>query len=247
MVIAGLGLIGGSLARALTRAGWRVIGFDRASVMRRALRARAVAATGRDLASAVRGAHVVVLAAPPKANVRLLRQLAGCVSRGVVVTDVCSVKRSICREAERLGLLGFVGGHPMAGASVSGFAASSAELFRGRTWILVPGPSRRAVAMVRRLVRAVGAEPVSVSDAARHDRAMAFLSHLPQLVSWALLKAAQSDPVAARHLALAGPGFSEMTRLASSPPSLWREILHENRDEMARCLAGFRRAIKYSI
>ena len=243
VAIAGLGLVGGSLARALTRAGYHVVGIDRPGVARQALRTGAVAATGT-LAAAAGQAGLVVLAAPPSVNRRLLARLARSGPPSLVVTDVTSVKVPICRAARRLGMTGFVGGHPMAGTERSGFAASSADLFRGRTWILVEaGASRAALSRVRSLVRAVGARP-RVMDAAEHDRTVAFLSHLPQLVAWALHDAARRDRVASRHFGVAGPAFGDMTRLARSPRSLWREILAENRTEVVHALRSLRAGLK---
>jgi prephenate dehydrogenase len=161
-----------------------------------------------------------------------------------VITDVGSVKGPICGLARRLGLRGFVGGHPVAGTEGRGLAAASPDLFRGRAWALTPTPrGTRALSRVRALVRAVGGRPVTVS-ARDHDRALAFLSHLPQVVSFALLDAARHDPVAARHLRLAGPGFRDMTRLARSPRPLWREILGQNRIEVARALRALRSAAR---
>ena len=244
VAVVGLGLIGGSLARALSRAGYAVIGVDRPEVARRARAARAVARTAASPEEAADLSDVLVLAAPPAANLRLLRRVARRARPGLVITDVGSVKGPICREAERRGLA-FVGGHPMAGTERSGFGASSAGLFRGRSWILCPGrrASRDAVAAVRRLARAAGARPVSMSPA-EHDRTVAFLSHAPQLVAWALVDAARADPVARRRLAVAGPGFAGMTRLAASPPGLWRDILAQNRRETSRALAAIARALR---
>jgi prephenate dehydrogenase len=186
---------------------------------------------------------VIVLAAPPEANLRLLKRLARVARPGVVITDVGSVKRPIVEEARRLGLDGFVGGHPMAGTEGAGFPASSPDLFLGRRWVLAPAPDLEAVRCVRSLVRAVGARPVEVEPAV-HDRAVAFLSHLPQLVAWALAGAAASDEVAARWLSLAGPGYHDMTRLARSPRGLWREILGQNDPEVSRALAAFVRELR---
>jgi len=240
VAVIGLGLVGGSLARALTRAGHRVIGVDRAAVRRRALAARAVTEAVADPREAAALADVVVLAAPPRANRALLRRLAG-LGR-VVLTDVGSVKAGIVADARRLRLRRFVGGHPIAGTEGAGFAASSPDLFRGHAWVLVPGPDRRALRAVRALVRAVGARPVALS-AAEHDRVLSFLSHLPQLVAWALMETAQEDAASARRLSLAGPGFRDMTRLAASPKALWREILAENEKDVRRALAAFRRRL----
>lgn len=236
--IVGLGLIGGSLARALTAQGYRVVGLDRKTASRRAKAAGAVAATTSSLARLVQKAEIIVLAATPKANLILLRRLAAEIPPGAVLTDVGSVKGPICREAVRLGLRTFVGGHPVAGNEGSGFAASSADLFRGRSWILCPdqvGPA--ALRVVESLVRSAGARPVRL-DPSEHDRALAFLSHAPQLVSWAVFEAARRDPVAGRHLNLAGPGFRDMTRLAGSPRRLWREILDQNRSQVGQALAA---------
>lgn len=245
--MAGLGLIGGSLGRALTRAGYDVIGLDRPAVARRARAAGAVRSTARSLAEAVDAADVIVLAAPPRGNLALLRRLAPLARPGLVLTDVGSVKGPICAEAARLGLGSFVGGHPLAGTEASGFGASRAGLFRGRAWMLCPSHGEAgAERAVARVVRAVGARPVRI-DPDRHDRALAFLSHLPQLVSWALMEAAAAEPSARRHLDAAGPGFRDMTRLASSPRALWREIVSENRREIARALAAFSRALRRPV
>ena len=245
VAVVGLGLIGGSLARALTRAGYGVIGVDHDSVRRRAVRAGAVAGTAGTV-EAVARMDVIVLAAPPAANLRLLKRLARVARPGLVITDVGSVKRPIVEDARRLGLDGFVGGHPMAGTEGAGFPASSPDLFLGRPWVLAPAPDGAALRTVRSLVRAVGARAVEVEPAV-HDRAVAFLSHLPQVVAWALSGAAASDEVAARWLSLAGPGYHDMTRLARSPRDLWREILGQNDREVSRALAAFVRELRRSM
>ncbi len=244
VAIAGLGLIGGSLARALTRAGYRVIGHDRPAVLRAARRAGAIALAARDLRGAAAEADVVVLAAFPAANLRLLRRLARLRRADLVMTDVGGVKSAVCREAARLRLRRFVGGHPLAGTERSGFGAGRADLFAGRAWVLTPGRATdpAAVNVVARLARAVGGRPRFMSPR-EHDRAVAYLSHLPQLVAWALWAAAEGDRVAARHLDDAGPGFRDMTRLARSPRRLWRQILAQNAPEVRRALRALRRTL----
>ena len=241
VAVVGLGLVGGSLARALTAAGYRVLGVDRPGVRRAAREAGAVAQTVGAVERAA-SCDVIFLAAPPAANRTLLRRLARVSRPGLVITDVGSVKGPIVRDASRLRLAGFVGGHVMAGTEKRGFAASSAGLFEGAVWWIVPATDARATRAVRALVRAVGARPRTI-DAEQHDRIVAFLSHAPQLASWALLEAARADPVARRHLATSGPGFRDMTRLARSPRRLWREILEENRGEVARALAAVARRL----
>jgi prephenate dehydrogenase len=155
---------------------------------------------------------------------------------------VGSVKAPIAREARRLGLRRFVGGHPIAGTEGSGFDASASDLFRGHAWVLVPPREPAALRRVRALVRAVGGRPV-LMEALAHDRALAFLSHAPQVLAWALAEAARGDAVTRRWLALAGPGFRDMTRLARSPRPLWREILGQNRAEVLRALRALELAL----
>jgi len=240
--IVGLGLVGGSLARALRAAGHRVVGVDRLPVRRKARRAGAVSATASRV-EALLQSDVVVLATPPRVSRALLRSLHRVAPPRLVITDVGSVKGPIVRDARRLGLRAFVGGHPMAGTERQGFVASRASLFRGAAWWIVPAADPRATRLVRALARAVGARPLTI-EAEAHDRVVAFLSHAPQVAAWAILDAARADPVARRHLRAAGPGFRDMTRLAKSPRRLWREILDENRSEVARALASLARGLQ---
>jgi len=248
VAIVGLGLVGGSLARALTAAGYRVIGHDRPRILRQAVAARAIAAAARSVALAVADADLVVLAASPRTNRRLLGQVAQAARAGATVTDVGSVKRGICADARRRGLRSFVGGHPMAGREASGFAASKPDLFQGRRWILTPDAhtARSSLRAARALVRAVGARPVVMSPA-EHDRAVAFLSHVPQVVAWALFGAAKKDRVAKTHLDVAGPAFRDMTRLWRSPKPLWREILFENRAEVDAALRSLVKQLRRRV
>jgi len=248
VAIVGLGLIGGSLARALKAAGWRVVGHDRGPVLRAALRARAIDEAAASVDEAVADVDVIVLAASPTTNRRFLPLAARAAPPRAVLTDVGSVKRAICAEARRRSLTRFVGGHPMAGRETSGFAASTPDLFRGRRWILTPdrGTNPAALRRLRGLVRDVGARPIVMAPG-EHDRVVAFLSHVPQLLAWALLEAARSDRVTSRRLDVAGPAFRDMTRLAKSPRPLWREILAENRGEVRAALAALRRAMRRPV
>ena len=248
VAIVGLGLVGGSLARALTAAGYRVVGHDRPAVLRAAVKAQAIARAASSLANALAEADVVVLAASPRTNRALLPKVARAAPAGAVITDVGSVKGPICADARRRRLALFVGGHPMAGREASGFAASRADLFHDRRWILTPDASAApgALSAVRRIVRAAGARPV-VMTPAEHDRVVAFLSHVPQVLAWALLDAARADRVASRRLAVAGPAFRDMTRLAGSPRPLWREILRENRAEVRQALRALQKALRRPV
>jgi prephenate dehydrogenase len=241
VAIAGLGLVGGSIARGLSAAGHHVTGLDVPVALRRARRAGAIAASAASVSEAAEHADIVILAAPPRANLRLLRTLARGGHRAIV-TDAGSVKRPICAEARRLGFRRFVGGHPMAGSAGAGFGASDAALFKGRAWVLTPAAGQRPPRRLLALIRDLGARPV-VTTASEHDRAVALLSHVPQIIAWALDDAARHDAVTRRHLRLAGPAYGQMTRIASSPRKLWAQILDQNRAEVRRALAAFRRAL----
>lgn len=231
VAIAGLGLIGGSIALGLRRAwpGVRVIGVDRPDVLAAARRIGAIAEDRRRV-SELEDAQVVVLAAPVPDIVQLLRE-AGDASLGALITDVGSTKRRIMGAA-RAGSLRFVGGHPIAGAASGGLANARADLFEGREWLVVPnGGDPADIGGVERLVAVLGATSRRV-DADEHDRLMAYVSHLPQLLATALMSTAGAA-VGAGGLTAAGPGFADMTRLASSPLEIWRGILDTNGDYIA--------------
>jgi prephenate dehydrogenase/GNAT superfamily N-acetyltransferase len=182
-------------------------------------------------------ADLVVLAAPVGQNGPLLRTLAPHVRADAVVTDVGSTKRDIVDVARHVRLQGtFVGGHPMAGRAQSGFAHATAGLFAARPWILTldtddPTTSSRvgaALARLTQMVCAIGARPV-VMSAAEHDRLVAYISHMPQLVSSAVMAAA-GRAVQRDGLQFSGPGLLDVTRLAGSAPGLWHDILAANAD-----------------
>jgi prephenate dehydrogenase len=236
--IAGLGLIGGSIALR-TRAVWpavRLIGIDREAVSREALATRVVDEV-RPAVSALVDVDLVILATPVPAVIDLVAAVSEA-RLSSVVTDVGSTKREIISAARRAGLANFIGGHPVAGAEYSGLAAARADLFVERPWLLVDAPPESAhVRRLERFVTALGAVPMHL-DATAHDRAMAYLSHLPQLLAVALMKTA-ADACGGDALAASGRAFREMTRLASSPSEMWNGILATNADfvaEAARAL-----------
>lgn len=240
--ILGLGAIGGSLALQAKRAGIaRVVGWspepgERAAAARQGALDDAPARPG-DVA---RAADLLILAAPPAANVALLERLAGSGELGgaVLVSDVGSVKRAIVARAEALGLgTRFAGGHPLAGTHAHGFAAARADLFRNV--VVYVTPARQGDGVVREVAHfwegTLEAHPV-VIDAARHDRQLALTSHVPQVVASLLANfLAQAAPPGAA----LGPGARDTTRLAASEPALWAEILLLNRDEVLPALRSF--------
>ena len=182
-------------------------------------------------------ASLVVLAAPVRANIGVLRELSEFVPGAAVVTDVGSTKAEIVAAAETLPeRLRFVGGHPLAGGALGGISEARAELFDGRPWLLTPDGSTdtASLASLRRFVEGIGARPVEI-PAAEHDRMVAYLSHLPQLAVTALMHVV-GESVGEEGLALAGRGLRDTTRLASSPPGIWRDIVATNPAQLADAL-----------
>jgi prephenate dehydrogenase len=248
----GLGLIGGSVARALREAGgwttaaWTPTGAGPAL----ALASGTIDAAPEALEDALADADLVVLAAPPTACLALLDRLAGEARRALpaaaVVTDVASTKARIVDRAGSLGLR-FVGGHPMAGRETSGFGAATATLFVGRPWVVVPGDPADGAAMerVEGLARATGAVPVRM-DAVAHDAAVAMISHLPMVAAAALVEAAAGVagevppagwPAAA---ALAASGWRDATRLARGDATMGAGIAVTNATALAAGLRAYR-------
>ncbi len=245
VVVLGVGLIGGSVGLAV-RAAWpgtRVVGVDARDVLASAGALGAVTDTAADGATAAATADLVVLCAPLAANLAALSAIAPRLAPGALVTDVGSTKRGIVAAAATLGLQAFVGGHPLAGAATSGTASAREQLFRGRPWILTPGSGTApdAVDRVTTFVRGLGATP-SVLDADAHDRLMAYVSHLPQVVASTLLDTV-GRTVGEAGLALSGPGLADTTPLAASPGRLWAGILATNSDHVAEALEVLQTAL----
>ena len=249
VAILGLGLIGGSVARALreTPSGeWTIVAWTPSGSGPRAARdAGAVDVVASSVEDAVEGAELVLIAAPPVESLELIDRL-GRVSRAsnCVVTDVASTKRAIVARAANA-RLPFVGGHPMAGRETSGFAAADAALFVDRPWVVCAGgPADTLVVPVERLVRAVGAVPVRMSPEA-HDAATAAVSHLPLVVSAALVESVLADASVNRQdaLRLAASGWRDMTRLARGDTAMGAGIVTTNGDMIAARVRSLRDAI----
>jgi prephenate dehydrogenase len=240
IAIAGLGLIGGSIALAV-RERWpsiRLVGVDHPAVLAHARGSGAIDRAAASLGE-IGSPDLVILAAPVAQNVELLRQLAAdpkLAGPSTIVTDVGGTKRDIVEAARSLRPpFPFVGGHPIGGAERGGFGFARPDLFTGRPWILTPAAETdpAAVARVERFARGMGARP-ALLDAADHDRLMAYVSHLPQLTASALMSTVGRG--APEGLRLAGRGLVDTTRLASSPASVWGGIAANNSDFVAEAL-----------
>ena len=244
IAIVGTGLIGASIGLALRQRApsAHVVGTDPNPTHADAARQRGALSSVADLEGAVDGADLVVLATPLDATPRLLDRLDQ-IGTTALVTDVGSVKAPVVRHAAARRLR-FVGGHPMAGAAVSGPAHAEPLLFENAVWVLTPPddspPIREAAPEVLWLVQTLRARAV-VMSARRHDEVAAVVSHLPQLVAVSLVEALADAGDDA--LALAAGGFRDMTRIAGSPFSMWGPILHDNRDVLARTLREFGRRV----
>lgn len=242
--IVGLGLIGGSLARALSagRRAPEVWGCDRrAEFARMALRDGAIARSCR--VAELPACDVVVVCVPVLRSVRLIERIGAGMRPGSLLTDAGSVKRDAVRAGQAAVAPGaeFVGGHPIAGTENSGYPAADPNLFRGRTVILTP--TRRntedAIRRVSELWGRVGARPLRM-DVATHDRVFAYVSHLPHIVAYALVHAVATldSPVP---LGYSAGGFRDFTRIASSNPEMWKDIVLQNRDEVLGAARHYRR------
>lgn len=248
LAIVGVGLLGGSLAKAARAHGLAReivgIGRDRAR-LEPALAEGALDAATTDVAAGVREADFVVLAATVRAIEALLPRVWAAAASDAVLTDVGSTKRTIVRTAEGLAAtrpLPFVGSHPMAGSERSGYAVARADLFRGATVVVTPTDATPPTALKRvtEFWEALGAR-VTALDPEVHDRAVAAISHLPHLVAMALVEAAIGfEPEA---LGLAAQGFKDTTRIAASDPVVWEEIFTTNRDALAASMEAFGRAL----
>src|SRR3954449_13057317 len=249
--IVGLGLIGGSIALK-SRELWPtslVIAVDTKDVLETAMRLHAIDVAADDLV-VLAEADIVILAAPVKQNIAILGNLDEHVRQPAVVTDTGSTKREIVAAAGELPpRFTFVGGHPLAGAPQGGLDHARPDLFVGRPWLLTPATGARAfqasdavravqptdaLDKLTAFIQALGAEPRTVAPDA-HDRMLAFLSHLPQLTASALMQVV-GDAVGHDGLALAGRGLADTTRLASSPPDIWRDIVATNADQIGPAL-----------
>jgi prephenate dehydrogenase len=250
IALIGMGLIGTSLGLALRGAsesalGARtLVGYDADPRSTRIARERqAIDHAARSLEEALHGAQLVVLAVPALALRDMLAQMAPLLPAGSVVTDVTSTKANVCAWASELlpPEVAFVGGHPMAGREQSGPTAADPELFRGAIYCLTPGPDtpRHAVDLVEALVATVGARPYYL-DPAEHDAYVAGVSHLPFVLSAALVDVTSRSPAWSDMAALAATGFRDISRLASGDPAMHRDICLTNRDALLRWIDDMR-------
>ena len=247
----GCGLMGGSFALALKKAGLvkRVVGYSKSpSTTERARQLGVIDVEAPSALLAAAGADIVLIAVPVAATESTLKAIKHLVTPQVLVMDVGSTKTDVV-QAARAALQGqfgsFVPAHPITGREVSGVEHADAALYAGRQVILTP-TERTLTAQLQRaesLWKALGCRVSSMSPEA-HDAAFAAVSHLPHLLAFAAIGAINHQPRADELLALAGPGFRDFTRIAASDPKMWRDILRANQDEVLAQSALFKQALQ---
>ena len=245
MTIIGVGLIGGSLARAARERGLvsRFVGAGRSlGNLERALELGVVDRFETDHLEAVRDSDLVVVCTPVRSAVRVTEAVLPAMAPGALLTDVGSVKAPYVRaiEAMDLGEVKFLASHPVAGGEKTGVEASFSTLFEAHQTILTPteGTHPGSIERLRALWEGVGAN-VEILDPDTHDRVMADISHLPHLVAYAMMNTAlQGD--ALRH---ASSGFRDFSRIASSGAEMWREICEDNNEALLGALERFEKEL----
>ena len=246
ITIVGTGLIGTSVGLGLAARkdrNYEIVGIDREQRhLRDAKKAGAIDRIAGSLEEAFDSAGLVIIAVPVQAARHVLQEGGSYFAEGAVVTDTCSTKADILRwAAEHLpDHVQFVGGHPMAGKEKSGPGAAAGDLFKDATWAITPSPraDESAVSTVLGMVESLGANPLYI-DPAEHDTYVAAVSHLPILVSVGLFRMIRDSRGWEDASLLAGPGFRDVTRLASGEPTMSRDIMATNREAVLHWLDRF--------
>ena len=247
----GCGLMGGSFALALKRAGLvkRVVGYSKSPSTTE--RARAMGVIDIEAPSAllaVSGADIVLIAVPVAATEATFKAIKHLVSPDMLIMDVGSTKSDVIQAASRVlreRVRSFVPAHPIAGKEVAGVDNADPDLYKGRQVILTPNDQTGA-AQVQKAINvwtALGCRVLQMSPE-QHDAAYAAVSHLPHLLAFAMMNTINSQPQAKDYLSLAGPGFRDFTRIAGSDPKVWRDILLANKDELLKQSQIFQRNLQ---
>lgn len=246
LAVVGVGLIGGSFAAALRRAGQvgRVLGVGRDPKSLERARELGLIDEAVSAAEAAQRADLALLAAPVGSLGGLLAQMRAHLKPGIVLTDAGSTKAEVAQAARQaLGdrIACFVPGHPIAGAERTGPGAADADLYRDRSVVLCPLPENtpQAVEQVRLAWQDCGARLLEM-DAELHDRMLASVSHIPHFLAAVYMAQVAGEPDAERRLGLAGSGFRDFTRIAAGSPEMWRDIFLSNRSAMQAELAAVR-------
>lgn len=238
VVIVGVGLIGGSFAMAIRKAGFtgKITGVSSTATIAESMSLGIIDASA-SLEEALPDADLIYLAQPIGRILHSLAQVDSYAKPGSLITDAGSTKQAIVTEARRsVRRARFLGGHPMAGKETRGAAAADADLFQNRPYVLTPSDPAEIDAAFLAMLHSIGAHPV-IMGAAEHDRLVAASSHLPQLASTALASTLYSEYAGAAQVA--GPGLLDSTRLALSSYDLWRDIVSTNTVAIEEALSAY--------
>jgi prephenate dehydrogenase len=246
LAIIGVGLIGGSLARVLRRADacGTVVGCNRnKETLEKAVELGVIDEFSTNVAEAVTGADVVVLATPLGTTETLLSSMAGTLREDVILTDVGSVKGSVVEAARRTvgdHISHFIPAHPIAGTEKSGVEASFADLFKEHMVILTPLPEtdQDALEKITEMWRIADAKVIHL-DVEHHDEVLAATSHLPHMLAYALVDCLAGMQERDEIFQFAAGGFADFTRIASSSPEMWHDICFSNREQLLSVLERF--------
>jgi prephenate dehydrogenase len=247
----GCGLMGGSFALALKRAGLvkRVVGYSKSpSTTERARQMGVIDVEAPSALLAVSGADIVLIAVPVASTEATFKAIKHLVTPSMLIMDVGSTKRDVidaARRALREQVDCFVPAHPIAGKEVSGVENSDADLYMGRQVVLTPIDRTNRVQLQKAVDvwSALGCRVVTMSPES-HDAAFAAVSHLPHLIAFALMNAISGQPLGKDFLSLAGPGFRDFTRIAAADPTLWRDVMLSNREELLNQSRMFQRNLQ---
>ena len=247
----GCGLMGGSFALALKKAGLvkRVVGYSKSpSTTERARLMGVIDIEAPSALLAVSGADIVLIAVPVAATEATFKAIKHLVTPNVLIMDVGSTKRDVidaARRALREHVGTFVPTHPIAGKEVSGVEHADADLYVGRQVILTPIERTQTVQLQKAVDvwTALGCRVLKMSPE-QHDAAFAAVSHLPHLIAFALMNGISGQPQGKDYLTLAGPGFRDFTRIAASDPKVWRDIFVSNREELLEQSKIFQRNLQ---
>ena len=245
--IIGLGLMGGSYAKALRRLGVKnIIGVDTdAQVLRAAKVDGVIDSFHREAGACLLQADVIICCVYQKAVTEFLQQAAPFIKRGALITDIAGRKGSLPYDAQRIGPEGaeFISGHPMAGRQGSGYAMSQAEIFDGANYLVVPtkNNSKNAAGWLKNFALALGCGHVEVIEPEQHDKIIAYTSNLPHAVAAALIN---SDRYSGKSCWFIGGGFRDVTRIADINAVLWSSLFLENSGNVLEELANFKEQIE---
>lgn len=240
VTIIGLGLIGGSIGLALrqgNKSGWEIVGYSRSQeTLANALESGAIERSEVNLENSVKHASFVIVATPVLSIKEVFSQIAPYLSSGCTVTDTASTKVQVMKWAEEIlpSKVDFIGGHPMAGKESCGIQAAEAALFRGCTYCLTSSEktSPKSIDRMTNMVEKLGAIPFFI-DAQEHDNLVAGISHLPILLSAALVSVTTKNPSWSKMSKLAASGYRDLTRLASGNPEVNSHICLSNKEAIA--------------